>query len=84
MENYWRKTLYYTPTIIDLQEVKSKDVEGFVPYVLGDMEYGNEVVNQTLNVFVFDQIVGYIETSVDMGLLNLKQAAILYRLHTAR
>ncbi|NRF95087.1 zinc dependent phospholipase C family protein [Paenibacillus frigoriresistens] len=79
-----RKTLYYIPTIIDLQEVKSKDVEGFVPYVLGDMEYEKEVVNQKLNVFMFDQIIGYLETSVDMGLLNLKQAAILHRLHTAR
>lgn len=79
-----RKMLNYTPTIIELQEVKSKDVEEYVPYVLGDMEYEKEVVNQTLNVFMFDQIVGYIETSVDMGLLNLKQAAILHRLHTAR
>ncbi|MCR8631980.1 zinc dependent phospholipase C family protein [Paenibacillus radicis (ex Xue et al. 2023)] len=79
-----RKTLYYIPTINDLQEVKSKDVEEFVPFVLGDMEYEKEVINQKLNVFMFDQIVGYIETSVDIGLLNLKQAAILHRLHTAR
>jgi hypothetical protein len=79
-----RKTLYYIPTIIDIQEVKSKDVEVFIPYVLGDMEYEKEVVSQKLNVFMFDQIVGYIETSVDMGLLNLKQAAILHRLPTFR
>jgi hypothetical protein len=79
-----RKTLYYIPTIIDLQEVKSKDVEAFISYVLGDMEYENGVVNQKLNVFMFEQIVGYIETSVDMGLLNLKQAAILHRLSTVR
>lgn len=79
-----RKTFYYIPTIIDLQEVKSKDVEEFVPYVLGDMEYEKEVVNQKLNVFMFGQIIGYLETSVDMGLLNLKQAAILHRLHAAR
>jgi hypothetical protein len=31
-----------------------------------------EVINEKLNVFTFNQIVGYIETSVDMGLLNLK------------
>lgn len=79
-----RKTLYYIPTINDLQEVKSKDVEEFVPVVLEDMEYEKEVVDQKLNVFMFAQIVGYIETSVDTGLLNLKQAAILHRLHTAR
>jgi hypothetical protein len=60
------------PTILDLEEVKSKDVEKFVPYVIGDMEYDNEVLNEKLNVFTFNQIVGYIETSVNVGLLNIK------------
>lgn len=60
------------PRILDLEEVKSKDVEKFVPYVIGDMEYDNEVLNEKLNVFTFNQIVGYIETSVDVGLLNIK------------
>lgn len=82
--NELRKTLYYTPTIIDLQEVKSKDVEEFIPYVLGDMDYDKEIVNQKLNVFTIDQIIGYIETSVDMALLNLKHAAILHQLPSAR
>jgi hypothetical protein len=41
-----RKTLYYVPTMIDIQEVKSKDVEVFIPYVLGDMGYEKEVVTQ--------------------------------------
>ncbi len=67
-----RKTLSHFPTIIDLEEVKSKDVEKFIPYVLGDMEYDKEVSNEKLNVFTFNQIVGYIETSVDVGLLNIK------------
>ncbi|MGE7624722.1 hydrolase [Viridibacillus sp. NPDC096237] len=68
-----RKMLSYPlPTIFDLQEVKSKDVEEFVPYVLGDMEYDKEVINEKLNVFTFNQIVGYIETSVETGLLNIK------------
>ncbi|CAG7609807.1 hypothetical protein PAESOLCIP111_01208 [Paenibacillus solanacearum] len=79
-----RRTLHYIPTIIDLQEVKSKEVEAFIPYVLGDMEYEKEDVNQKLNVFMFDQIVGYIETSVNMGLLCLKQAAILHQIPSAR
>jgi hypothetical protein len=79
-----RKMLSYLHTIFDLQEVKSKDVEKFILYVLGDMEYDKEVINEKLNVFTFDQIVGYIETSVDMGLLNIKQAAILYRLPSVR
>lgn len=67
-----RKKLCYLPTIFDLQEVKSKDVEEFIPYVLGDMEYDKEVINEKLNVFTFNQIIGYIETSVDKGLLNIK------------
>ncbi|HWK21447.1 zinc dependent phospholipase C family protein [Bacillus sp. J37] len=70
--NELRKTFSHFPTIIDLEEVKSKDVENFVPYVLGDMEYDKEVLNEKLNVFTFNQIVGYIETSVDVGLLKIK------------
>lgn len=70
--NELRKTLRYFPTILDLEEVKAKDVEKLVPYVLEDMEYNKEVINEKLNVFTFDQIIGYIETSVDQGLLNIK------------
>ena len=36
------------------------------------MEYDKEVRNERLNVFTFNQIIGYIETSVDKGLLNIK------------
>ncbi|GGA24381.1 zinc dependent phospholipase C family protein [Psychrobacillus lasiicapitis] len=60
------------PAIIELEEVKSEDVEKFVPYVLGDMEYEKEVVKENLNVFTFNQIVGYVERAVDMGLLHIK------------
>ncbi|GMX66765.1 hypothetical protein Elgi_60370 [Paenibacillus elgii] len=41
------------PTILDLQEVKAKDVEAFIPCVLGDMEYDKEVIHETLHVFTF-------------------------------
>ncbi|MCR8630204.1 hydrolase [Paenibacillus radicis (ex Xue et al. 2023)] len=67
-----RKILNYLPAIFDLQEVTSKDVGELIPYVLGDMEYDKKVIKEKLNVFTFDQIVGYIETSVDIGLLNIK------------
>lgn len=67
-----RKTLSNFPAILDLEEVKSADVEKFVPYVLGDMEYEKEVINDKLDVFTFNQIIGYIETSVELGLLNIK------------
>jgi hypothetical protein len=70
--NELRKTFSRYPAILDLEEVESNDVEKFVPYVLGDMEYDKEVLNEKLNVFTFNQIVGYIETSVDAGLLKIK------------
>ncbi|MBS4195531.1 zinc dependent phospholipase C family protein [Lederbergia citri] len=70
--NELRKTFSRFPSILDLDEVKSKDVEKLVPYVLGDMEYDKEVLNEILNVFTFNQIVGYIETSVDLGILKIK------------
>jgi len=70
-----REKLRYFPAIIDLQEVSSKEVQAFIPYVLGDMAYEKDVVmNEKLNVFTFTQIVGYIETSVEIGLLNCLNA----------
>ncbi|WDH95427.1 zinc dependent phospholipase C family protein [Paenibacillus urinalis] len=71
--NILKEMLSDVPAVMDLEEVKSKDVEHFLPYVLGDMEYDKDEVNkQQLQVFTFVQILGYIETSVDMGLLHLK------------
>ncbi|WP_456276318.1 zinc dependent phospholipase C family protein [Bacillus sp. AK128] len=70
--NELRKALEHFPSIVDLEEVKSDDVRQFVPYVLGDMEYGKEVINEQLTVFTFDQIIGYLETSVNLGLLKVK------------
>ncbi|MCR1289951.1 zinc dependent phospholipase C family protein [Shouchella clausii] len=60
------------PTICELQEVKSQDVESFLPDVINDMEYDEDVINEKLNVFTFDQIIGYVETSVDKGLVLMK------------
>lgn len=65
-------------TMIDLEEVHSKDVEKFVPYVLSDMEYDKKVVNEKLNVFTFNQIIGYLETSVNVGLINIKPILTKY------
>lgn len=67
-----KKCFIDIPKVVDLEEVKSKDVEEFIPLLLGDMEYDKEVINEQLNVFTLNQIVGYIETSVDKGLLNIK------------
>ena len=68
-----RDSFSHIPAIIDLDEVTTKEVEEFVPYVLGDMEYDEEILDEALNVFTFNQMVGYIETSVDQGKLNIEQ-----------
>ncbi|MEJ8303119.1 zinc dependent phospholipase C family protein [Saccharibacillus sacchari] len=59
--------------VMDLDEVKSRDALEFVPHVLGDMEYKEQDANGALNVFSFIQIKGYIETSVNVGIMNLKK-----------
>ncbi|PKR76771.1 hydrolase [Halalkalibacillus sediminis] len=67
-----RNNLRNGAAIFDLQEVKSSDVEDFIPYVLGDMDYDMEVLEEELNVFTLKQIIGYVETSVDMSVLKMK------------
>jgi hypothetical protein len=67
-----RQTFSHLPAIINLEEVTAEDVEKFIPYVLGDMEYDKEVLNEKLHVFTFDQIIGYIETCVEVGILKIK------------
>jgi hypothetical protein len=67
-----RKSFHQSPVILEFEELKAKDAEKSVPYVLEDMEYEKESLNEKLNVFMFEQIVGYIETSVDMGVMKLK------------
>lgn len=59
-------------TIIETEEVKSDDIKKLVSYVIGDMDYGREELEQPLTVFTLEQIIGYIETSVDKGLICIK------------
>lgn len=68
----FRKILSNFSEVLDLEEVKTKDVENFVPYALGDLEYDKEVLDEPLNVFTFNQIIGYLETSVDLGIMKTK------------
>lgn len=73
LKNDLSRRLSKFPTILDLEEVKSEEVKKFLPFLLNDMEYDKEVLNEKLDVFTFNQIIGYIETSVNMGLLNIKR-----------
>lgn len=58
--------------IMDLDEVPAKNVEKFVPYVIGDTDYDQDVLDKELQVFTFQQIIGYLETSVDVAAFHLK------------
>ncbi|KAB8138144.1 zinc dependent phospholipase C family protein [Gracilibacillus oryzae] len=72
IKDEWKESLQPFSPVLDLEEVKSEDVERFVPYVLGDMDYPEDVVKEKLNVFTFDQIVGYIETSIEVAIVKLE------------
>ncbi|MGG3279363.1 zinc dependent phospholipase C family protein [Paenibacillus solani] len=67
-----KRLLSHVPDIVDLEEVKREDVDAFIPYVLGDMEYDKETINEDLRLFTMVQIIGYIETSVELGIMKLE------------
>ncbi|MFD2446465.1 zinc dependent phospholipase C family protein [Bacillus sp. CGMCC 1.16607] len=77
--NYYRvdndilRDLDNNDSIIDLQEVTVKDVKGFIPYLLKDMDYDQKDIKEDLQVFTFDQIIGYVETSIEKGIFHLKK-----------
>ncbi|MGG0667021.1 hydrolase [Lederbergia citrisecunda] len=69
-----KNSLFHIPTVPDLEEVAYKEVMGFLPSVIGDMDYDKDyVLNEELHVFTFEQIIGYIETSVDKSVVEIKK-----------
>ncbi|MCM3236179.1 hydrolase [Heyndrickxia oleronia] len=58
--------------ICDLNEVQIKDIKAFLPYLYEDIQYEETVLEENLNVFTFNQIIGYIETSIEKALFHLK------------
>jgi len=73
-----RATLNGRSSLTAITEVAPSDVEAMLPDVLGDMEYDEHAIHEKLQVFTLEQIIGYIETSIELGVLNMKQAALLY------
>jgi len=63
--------------LIELEEVTRENIKEFIPYVLEDMEYDQATLNQSLNVFRLNQIVGYIETSVQKSVMHIKSNLIV-------
>jgi hypothetical protein len=70
--NELQQELQKRSEIIELQELTLKDIKKFIPDVLEDMDYDQKNIEQPLNVFTFEQIVGYIETSVDKGIMHIR------------
>lgn len=61
--------------IQNIEEVETQEVTQFAPYVLTDMNYEQSALKEPLNVFTFEQIVGYIETSVEKSIVLIAQKA---------
>lgn len=59
-------------SVLEIEEVSSKDICDFVPYVLQDMKYDIAQSKKQLNVFTFEQIIGYVETSIHKGIMHIK------------
>ena len=67
-----REALSRSSEIVETEEVKCSDIDEFIPYVLGDLDYDRDDLDHPLTVFTLEQIIGYIETSVDKGLICIK------------
>ena len=59
--------------IIDIEEVSKENVLAFRKYLFEDMLYPEQHLHENLQVFTFDQIVGYIETAIEKGTFFIKQ-----------
>jgi hypothetical protein len=59
--------------VIELDEVQPAALESFIPHVLEDMNYPEEHLSEPLQVFTEEQIIGYIETSVEKGIMHLQE-----------
>ena len=66
------KDLYADNYVPDLAEVTANEVKNMLPFVKEDMNYSRKELDEKLTVFTFDQIIGYIETSIEKSILLLK------------
>lgn len=58
--------------IIEIEEVTFEQIKTFIPFVINDLEYEQSSLNQPLEVFTFAQMVGYVETSVEKGIMHIQ------------
>lgn len=59
--------------IPNLEEVKASNVTEFIPYVKGDLDYNQSSLEEELQVFTLEQMIGYVETSVDKSIVLMKE-----------
>ncbi|EOQ12436.1 hypothetical protein KQ3_01377 [Bacillus cereus B5-2] len=59
--------------IVDIEEVSKENVLEFRKYLFEDMLYPEQHFHEDLQVFTFNQIVGYMETAIEKGAFFIKQ-----------
>ncbi|GAB6479047.1 MULTISPECIES: zinc dependent phospholipase C family protein [Bacillus] len=59
--------------IVDIEEVSKENVLEFRKYLFEDMLYPEQHLHKDLQVFTFNQIIGYIETSIEKGVFYINQ-----------
>ncbi|AKR09157.1 zinc dependent phospholipase C family protein [Bacillus thuringiensis] len=59
--------------IVDIEEVSKENVLAFRKYLFEDMLYPEQHLHEALQVFTFNQIVGYIETAIEKGAFFITQ-----------
>lgn len=67
------KDLYTDNSVPDLAEVTANQAKKLLLYVEEDMNYSQKELDEKLTVFTFEQILGYIETSVEKSISLLKE-----------
>jgi hypothetical protein len=70
--NELKRELIKKKKIIELEEVTSEELNHLIPFVFEDMEFDIQNLEEPLQVFTFNQIVGYIETSVHKGIMHME------------
>ncbi|MBE5104926.1 hydrolase [Bacillus cereus] len=59
--------------IVDIEEVSKENVLAFRKYLFEDMLYPEQHLHEDLQVFTFNQIIGYIETAIEKGAFYIEQ-----------
>ncbi|WP_054754455.1 hypothetical protein [Piscibacillus salipiscarius] len=56
----------------ETDEVSSDDIRTFISYILKDIDYPEPDLYEDLQVFTFDQLLGYVETSIQKSIYHIQ------------